>query len=75
MGSRSSDPDPTAEMRRYRFADLLGSEPLDLDPVAQNRRYPFSRGIFVKESLGFLGINPQSSAVQKYLQTSPTFSV
>jgi hypothetical protein len=48
MGSGSSDPDPTAEMRRYRFADPLGSEPLDLDPVAQIRRYPFGLVFLLK---------------------------
>jgi hypothetical protein len=37
--------------------------------------YPFSHGSFVKEPLGFLRINPQSSLVKKYLQIGPFSSL
>jgi hypothetical protein len=35
---------------------------------------PFSHGSFVKEPLSFLGINPQSTSVQKKFQLSPVFA-
>jgi hypothetical protein len=80
--SPRAQPDRTVRSRsdRPNHAVQIGpSEPECARTVrsrsnGQIRRYPFSHGSFIKEPLNFLGINPQSTSVQKKFQLSPVFS-